>query len=265
MKIVCLVKFVPDVDNFIYDYEKNILVRENVKLILNPDDACALAYALKIKEKDPDTYVEIVSMAPVSVKPYMEDLLRRRADRAVLISDRAFSGSDTYATSIIIGKYLVDQAYDCILTGTHSMDGDTAHIPAQIAELLHVGHMSGVIKIHEDEFHKEAAIVEVDHEESVDKFRLKLPAVIGVRKESKYKLPFVKYKDLDLDVTDRLQIITNKELCLNENEIGLSGSKTKVSRTYIKQLEKKEKLVLGNDDASIEQVYQFLKDKGFVR
>ena len=88
MKIMCLVKFIPDVDNFNYDYEKNILVRENEKLILNPEDACALALALKIKEKNKNTIIEIISMAPLSIVPHLEELLRLKVDRATLISDR---------------------------------------------------------------------------------------------------------------------------------------------------------------------------------
>lgn len=126
MKIICLIKFIPDVDNFTYDYEKNVLVRENVKLILNPEDACALAFALRIKEKNHETFVEIVSMAPQSTIPLIEDLLRLNVDKATLISDKLYVGSDTYVTSKIIAKYLRKEEYDFILTGSHSLDGDTA-------------------------------------------------------------------------------------------------------------------------------------------
>ncbi|MCJ7691096.1 MAG: electron transfer flavoprotein subunit beta/FixA family protein, partial [Clostridiaceae bacterium] len=98
MKIICLVKFIPDVDNFTYDYEKDVLVRENVKLILNPEDGCALAFALRIKEKSPGTFVEIVSMAPQSTIPLIEDLLRLNVDKATLIADKFYVGSDTYVT-----------------------------------------------------------------------------------------------------------------------------------------------------------------------
>jgi electron transfer flavoprotein beta subunit len=95
LKIICLVKFIPDVDNFTYDYEKNVMVRENVKLILNPEDSCALALALKIKEKNLETFIEIVSMAPQSTIPLIEDLLRINVDKATLISDKFYVGSDT--------------------------------------------------------------------------------------------------------------------------------------------------------------------------
>lgn len=264
MKIICIAKFVPDVENFIYDYEKNVLIRENVKLILNPDDACALAFALKIKEREPDVFIKIVSMAPLGVVKYLEDLLRRNVDKATIISDKLYSGSDTYATSKIISKYLEGENFDCILSGTHSLDGDTGHIPAQLAELLHINQISNIVKIEENSFSEKSVIVDVDCEKTVSKFQIELPAILSVRKESKYKLPFVKYKDLDLDVSDKISVITNKELGFHEDEVGIEGSLTKVAKTYVKKLDKKEKLVVSNDDKGIEVVYQFLRTKGFV-
>lgn len=264
MRIACLAKFVPDVENFIYDHEKNVLVRENIKLILNPDDACALALALKLKERYCDVFVEVISMAPLNTIPYLEDLLRRKIDKATLISDKLFAGSDTYTTSRIIARYLQKIEFDCILTGTHSLDGDTAHVPAQVAEILQINHMSNIIKLDVDSFSKESAVVEVDFEKKICKYQIMLPAVLSIQKESKYKLPFVKYKDLNLDVSDKISIVTNEDLGFSEDEVGLEGSLTKVVRTFVKKIDKKEKVLLSTDDKGIEAVYQFLKAKGFV-
>lgn len=264
MKIVCLVKFIPDVDSFSYDCEKNILVRENVKLILNPDDACALAFALGVKEKRPDTIVEIVTMAPESVLPLVEDLLRRKADQATIISDHLFAGSDTYVTSKIIARYLENAGYDIILTGTHSLDGDTSHVPSQIAELLKLEQLSNIIRIYDDGLEGNTVIAEADTDKSLYKFEIALPCILSIGKDSKYKLPFVKYKDLELEVRNQVSIISNRELGFSEEETGLQGSLTKVNRTYARKLQKKEKIVVANDEEGIETVYRFLKSKGFV-
>ena len=264
MKIICLVKFIPDVDNFTYDYEKNLLVRENVKLILNPEDACALAFALKVKEKNQDTFVEIVSMAPQSTIPLIEDLLRINVDKATLISDKLYVGSDTYVTSKIIAKYLRQEEYDFILSGSHSLDGDTAHIPAQIAEILQLSQLSNIVKVYEESLENNSVIVMVDCEKNFSKYEMALPCVLSIGKESKYKLPFVKYKDLELNVKDRISVITNEELEFLQDEVGTSGSLTKVNRTFARKHHKKEKVVVRNDDEGIEVVYKFLKDKGFV-
>lgn len=264
MKIICLVKFIPDVDNFTYDYEKNVLVRENIKLILNPEDACALAFALRIKKKNPDTFIEIVSMAPQTTIPLIEDLLRRGVDKATLISDKLYGGSDTYVTSRIISKYLRKVEFNFILTGSHSLDGDTAHIPSQIAEILQISQLSNIVKVYEESLVNDSVIVLVDHEKTSSKYEMALPCVISIGKESKYKLPFVRYKNLELNVRDRISVITNEELEFLQDEVGTEGSLTKVNRTFTKKLYKKDKVVVRNDDEGIEVVYKFLKSKGFV-
>ena len=264
MKIICLVKFVPDVENFLYDYEKNVLIRKNVRLILNPDDAAALAFVLKMKENDPETYIEIVSMAPKSVIPHIEDLLRRDVDKATLISDRLYVGSDTYITSKIIARYLEKEEFDLILTGTHSLDGDTSHVPSQVGELLEINQMSGIVKIDEVLLRKNIAVVEVDNEDVLSKYEMELPAILSLQKESKYKLPYIKYKDIERDVSGKISVISNQDLAFDKNEVGIKGSLTKVSRTYVKKIEQKDKIVVRNDDSGIDVVYTFLKEQGFV-
>lgn len=265
MKIICLLKFVPDVDAFEYDYEKNVLVRENAKQILNPDDACALGFALKLKKTNPEIEIEAVTMAPQSVKRFMEDILRRHVDRGTLLSDSLFAGSDTLATSLILGTYLKKTPYDVILTGSQSLDGDTAQVPAQIAEFLGISHISGIRKIDESTFLQGVPQVEIDTENYTDVYEVPFPAVLSVRKESKYRLPFVRYADLELDVSDRLQILNHHDLNVDFAKIGLKGSATRVVKTYSQTYENKEKKIVQNDEEGIETVYQFLKEKGYIK
>lgn len=264
MKIICLVKFLPDVENFQYDYEKNVLIRENVNLILNPDDASALAFALKVKEKEPQTFIEVVSMAPKSVIPHLEDLVRRDVDKATLISDRLYVGSDSYITSKILARYLESEEFDCIFTGTHTLDGDTSHVPSQVSELLDLNQISGIVKINENLFTRNFAVIDVESESVLSTYQIELPAILSLQKESKYKLPYIKYKDLEQDVSGRISVISNEELRFEKNQVGIKGSLTKVSRTYVKKIEKKNKIVVRNDDHGIEVVYSFLKEQGFV-
>lgn len=264
MRIICLVKYTPDVENFIYDYEKNVLVRENVRMVLNPDDASALAFALRIKEKEPQTYIEAVTMAPLSVIPHLEDLLRLNVDTAVLISDKMYVGSDTYVTSRILGKYLSRTDYDCILTGTRTIDGDTSHVPAQVAEILGLCQMSGVSEIEEASFSKDSAVVETDEETAYAKYEISLPAVISMQSERKYKLPYIRYADLGRPVRDRIAIIDNRILGFSAEEVGVKGSLTRISDTFVNPMERKRKLVVKNDEVGISLVYAWLKEKGFV-
>lgn len=264
MKIMCLVKFTPDVENFIYDYENNVLVRENVRMILNPDDASALAFALKIKDLRPETSIEIITMAPQSVIPHLEDLLRLHVDKATLISDRSYVGSDTYVTSKILGKYLSSVTFDCILTGTNALDGDTSHVPAQIGEILNLCQMSNVVVIKEEAFGCESAVIEVDEDEVFAEYKVSMPAILSLQKQRNYKLPYIKYEDLERYVRDRIEIIDNETLGFDTGEVGSSGSLTQVSGTFVKIMDKKDKRIVRNDSEGINTVYQFLKEKGFV-
>lgn len=262
-KIVCFVKIVPDVGQISYDYEQNILVRDNVKSIINPDDACAVAAALRLKEAW-GAQVTVISMGPLTIKKYLEDLIRRGADKAVLITDSLYRGSDTYVTSRILARSAVRCGYDLILAGCHSLDGDTAHIPCQTAELLDINVMSGIVKIQEEKSWDGTVQFEVKANGQSMEFLMELPAALAISSESKYKLPFVRYDDLKKDVGEHISILTNKELGFEEHETGLAGSKTKVVKTYVKQCRKTEKAVVRNDKQGIEYVYEFLKDKGFV-
>lgn len=264
MKIICLVKIIPDVEHFTYDYEKNILVRENQKSVINPDDACAVAAALNLKKKY-GAEVTVVSMGPASNQKYLEDLVRRGADRAVLIADALYRGSDTYATSRILAKCMEKYEFDLILCGTRSMDGDTSHVPSQVAELLDVNIMSGVVKLLEDEEPVRTIRIETEDDERHMTFALRLPAVLGITKESGYKLPFARYEDRKKDVSEQIRVLSNLDLGFEEAETGLAGSKTKVVRTYPKTFAQEEKRIVRTDEAGTEYVYQFLKEKGFVR
>ena len=264
MKIICLIKLLPDIENIQFDEKKKVLMRENTRLITNPDDETALAAALMIKEQYPETVVEIVSMAPQRARVRFEDLLRRDVDKGVLISDPLFVGSDTYVTSRILSKYLNENRADCIFTGTHSLDGDTSHVPSQVAEALQMAQMSHVLRVDTDKFAKGIGRISVNMEGEVLEFELDLPAVLSFEKSKAYKMPYIRYQHFQLDVTHKMEVLTSQELQVTEAEVGLTGSLTEVRRTFMKEIPHKENLTVPSDDDGIETVYQFLKEKGYV-
>jgi electron transfer flavoprotein beta subunit len=104
----------------------------------------------------------------------------------------------------------------------------------------------------------------VDEELSYGKYEIPLPAVISLRKDRKYKLPYIKYAELSRDVKDRIQIIDNAQLGLATEQIGIGGSLTQISSTFVKSMEKKERRIVRNDEEGIDLVYSFLKERGFV-
>lgn len=264
MRLICLVKYVPDVDSFKYDYENSLLIRENVRLLLNPDDACAVAFALKVKATHPGTSIEVVTMAPATVTPHLEDLLRLGVDQGTLISDRLFAGSDTYVTSRVLARYLSRCEFDAILTGTHAIDGDTSHIPSQLGACLDLNQMSGIVHMDETRFNQDRAVFDVETEGEIVTYEMTLPAIFSLTRDSKYKLPYASRKDLARDVSDQLTVLSNHDLGFDEDEIGLTGSKTKVVQTFTKEFDQKNRTVVQTDDDGIDFVYKFLKDKGFL-
>lgn len=264
MRIICTVKFVPDVDTFSYDYENDTLVRENVRRILNPDDSCALAFALKIKAAAPKTVIEVVTMGPRSVLPHMEDLLRLDVDRGVILSDPDFAGSDTYITSKIIARYLRSRPFDCILTGSHALDGDTSHVPAQIAEVLDLPHMSGIVRLDESCFNSTSAAVEVEDEVSLSTYQVSQPAVLSLVREGSYTLPYPDYDSFHTSVSHKLTMLNCYDLGFSAAEVGLQGSLTNVVTTYKKSYQIRNKTIVTTDTAGIEKVFLYLKEKGYL-
>ena len=203
-------------------------------------------------------------MAPTTVKPHMEDLLRIGIDRGTIISDRLYAGSDTYATSIVLARYISSQIYNIILTGTHAIDGDTAHIPSQIGACLNLNQMSNIVRIDEEQFSETSAIFDVETENAVVTYEMALPSILSITRESKYKLPYVSRKDMERNVSEAINIVTNKDLAFEPEEVGLKGSLTKVISTYTKEFDKKNRIVVKADDEGIDLVYKYLKDKGFI-
>lgn len=264
MKIICVVKYVPDVDNIRYDFENHSLDRSRARLILNPDDACAVAVALQLKEKNENSSIELVTMAPKSVRAQMEDLLRLGIDRATILCDKAFAGSDTYATSKVLATYLKKQTFHMILTGTRAIDGDTSHIPAQIGAHLDLDQIAGVIGIDLNRTDCEKAYVKVDTENSDIDFEIALPAILSFSREGGYKLPYIKREEIDKDMSHRLFYQNREDLQLLENETGEYGSLTKVYATHTKEYSKKERQVVSVDEEGIETVFHFLKNKGLL-
>ncbi|WP_250674060.1 hypothetical protein LZ906_007270 [Paraclostridium ghonii] len=266
MKIAVLVKVVPNVDNFKYDYEKNILIRENVKMVVNPDDACAIEYALKLKEKNKDTTVEIITMAPKSVTPILVDLLRRHIDKATLISDKEFQGSDTYATSIILSSYIKNEKYDLILGGTNSLDGDTGHVLNQIAQYLDIWSFSNILNFDVNEkYIKFKATVDEDIIECEYDYSEEKSVILGISRESKIKLRYVRFDDLNLDVSNKIQVVDNENLKVDKRIVGLNGSPTKIKKTFTKTYSKSEKDIVKNDEEGIQKIYDLLKSKGVIK
>lgn len=264
MKIACLVKVVPEVDKFKFDFTTNTVIRENIKMIINPEDGCAVGFGLEVKQSRPETIVETITMGPKSVLPLIEDFIRRGVDQATLISDPALSGSDSYVTALVLARYLQKGDYDLILSGSQSLDGDTGHVPAQVGEWLDLFHASYVLSIEKEALFDRKAIFEMEQEATITKYRIPLPAILGVCRASNYNMPYIGYDAINEVVTHQIKIQTAKDLGFLEKEVGVQGSLTQVKRAFVKSYQARAGRVVQADEQGIDEVYQLLKDKGFL-
>ncbi|MDE8735210.1 electron transfer flavoprotein subunit beta/FixA family protein, partial [Eubacteriales bacterium DFI.9.88] len=132
MRIIVCVKQVPNTNQIRINPETGTLIRDGVPSILNHDDANALEQALAIKDANPGTEVIALTMGPPQAKEMLQECLAMGADDAILLSDRALGGSDTWATSNALAagiKKIGD--YDLIFAGRQAIDGDTAQVGPQ--------------------------------------------------------------------------------------------------------------------------------------
>lgn len=148
MKIIVCVKQVPDTTEVRINKETGTLIRDGVPSIINPDDMNAIEAALKIKEEIGDVHITVLCMGPLQAEIAMRETLAMGVDEAVLITDRAFAGSDTWATATILAAAIEKIGdYDIIFCGRQAIDGDTAQVGPEIAEFLgipQVTYVSGI-------------------------------------------------------------------------------------------------------------------------
>ncbi len=255
MKLKCLVKFVPD-------SKKNNSGNNKSKMIINPDDSTALEYALRLKNSNKNIHLEVITMGPLTLQKKIEDIARLGVDKVTLISDKKYVGSDTLVTSKIISRYISGLKYDVILSGTNSIDGDTGHVGPQVAQLLGINQMSSIDEI--ESVTNDNVEINIENGNDELSFRIETPCLLSVLKNKKYRLRFVKYDDLELDVSDKVSIIGNDILKFSKSEVGLEGSPTRVKWSRRNSNGKIVSQIFTNDDSDIDSIYNFLKSAGVV-
>src|SRR5512139_3353553 len=148
MRIVVCIKQVPDSAEVRINPETNTLIRDGVPTIINPYDLHALEEGLQIREKSGGK-VTVLTMGPPQAENALREAISMGADEAVLLSDRAFAGSDTWSTSYTLAQALKKLGADIIFCGKQAIDGDTAQVGPETAEFLGIPHISYIRKIEE--------------------------------------------------------------------------------------------------------------------
>jgi len=146
MNIVVCLKQVPDTFEVKIDSKTGTLIRKGVPSIINPDDKNALEAALVFKDNQ-GARVTVVSMGPLQAEDSLREALAMGVDEAILISDRAFAGADTLATSTALAAAINKLDYDIIFAGGQSIDGKTAQVGPKLAELLGIAQVTCVEEV----------------------------------------------------------------------------------------------------------------------
>ena len=232
LKILCCVKQVPDVDQMRMDPETGTLIRAGVPAILNPQDANALAAALKVKERY-GAEITLITMGPPSAEAALRECLAVGADRAVLATDRAFGSADTLATSYsLCAAAQLSGPYDLIFCGKESLDGATGQMGAQLAQRFGTAQVTSALLIREVDEVSGTAVVERQADNGIETLEVKLPCLFAVEKKNyPARIPNLKGK-LAARKAEICTVSSQDIPQLDRSRIGDQGSPTKVPRMF---------------------------------
>ena len=256
MNIVVCIKQVPGTTEIKIDPETNTLVREGVESIINPFDTYALEEGVRLKERCGGK-VTAITMGPPQAENALRETISLGADEAILISDRVFAGSDTWATSYVLSRALAKIAdYDVIICGKQTLDGDTGQVGSGLSEMLGVPFVAYVSKI--DEIKEGYIRVHRMVEEGYEVLEMALPAVITVVKEINVpRLPSL--RGSMKAKTAQIPVWTAADIGVEEDKAGIAGSPTRVVKIFFPKREHKSEMLQGTPEEQAGQLVERLE------
>jgi len=258
MKILVLIKQVPETTDVKIDPETNTLIRDGVESIINPFDMYAIEEAIRIRDRLGEGEVVVISMGPPQAMEALKEAMSMGCDTAVLLSDRKFAGSDTWATSYTLSQAIRKIGdYKLIFCGKQASDGDTAQVGPGISTHLDIPQVTYVKKI--EEIDAEKARVERMTEEGFEIIETPLPAVLTVVKEiNEPRLPSLKGKMRAKKA--EIPVWTAEDLSCDEEKIGLDGSPTRVIKVFTPPPREGGQILEGEPDEASKELAELLKD-----
>jgi electron transfer flavoprotein beta subunit len=261
MNIVVCLKQVPGTTEVKINTQTNTLIRQGIKNIINPFDAYALEEGVRLKEKFGGKVIAI-SMGPPQAVEMLKEAISLGADEAVLLSDAAFAGADTWATAgTLAGALKKIGQFDLVICGRQSTDGDTAQVGPELAEMLEVPFVAYVSQIEEvaggqirvrrmiDEGHEIVQsplpmVITVNKEINIPR----LPSLRGIMKSKSAKIPIWSIQDLGID----------------PNKVGLNGSFTRVVKIFTPRRETRAEMLPGEAEVQVTCLVQKLKENRLI-
>jgi electron transfer flavoprotein beta subunit len=264
MHIVVCIKQVPDTKIIKINPKTNTLDRRSAPAILNPYDAHAVQEAVRIKNKLGGT-VSVLSMGPPQAVAIIKKSIEIGADRGYLISDRAFAGADTLATSYALSKALEkikhDTSIDMVICGKHAIDGDTGQVGPGIARRLDIPPITNVIEVVEVNENEKKVRVKRKQIGGYQLIEATLPCLLTVEKEVNEidyapmpnMIRAARYEPIVWSVNDLNDV--------DKTQLGLKGSPTVVGKMFAPPKPEGGKMLEGPTDEQVRELVSLLSDK----
>lgn len=257
MNIIVCIKQVPNTTDVKIDPVTNTLIRDGVESVINPFDTYAIEEAVRLKERFGGT-VTVITMGPPQAENALKEAISLGCDEAVLVSDRKFAGSDTWATSYTLSAAIKKiGSYDLIICGKQASDGDTAQVGPGISMHLNIPQVTYVRKI--DNISENKAKVERMTEEGYDIIETPLPCLLTVVKEINVpRLPSL--KGMMKAKAAKIAKWTADDIEADPKSIGLDGSPTRVVKIFTPPPRKGGQILKGDAGDVAKEVAELLKD-----
>lgn len=258
MNIIVCIKQVPDTNEVKIDPKTGTLKREGVPTIMNPDDKHALIEAVKIKNKTKGT-ITALSMGPPQAEEALREALALGADQAILLCDRAFAGSDTWATANAIGGAIKTIGnYDLLLFGRQAIDGDTAQVGPQVAELLNIPQITYAQKI---EINENKVKVERQMEDGYEIIESNLPCLITCISEIN-DMGYPPIQGIKEAYRNKeVKIMSAEQAKVDPSKIGLLNSPTSVKKSFTPSAKGSGQILKGPTKEIAKKIIELLKEK----
>jgi electron transfer flavoprotein beta subunit len=257
MNIVVCIKQVPGTTEVKIDPQTNTLVRQGIANIINPFDTYAIEEAVRLKEKHGGK-VTIITMGPPQAEAALREAISLGADEAVLLSDRAFAGADTWATANTLSKAVLKlEKTDLIICGRQTIDGDTGQVAPEMSEMLGFPFIAYVSKIEEiaDGKIRVTRAIEEGHEV----IEASLPCIITVAKEINVpRLPSL--RGIMKSKSAKIAVWGIKELGVSADAVGLSGSSTQVVKIFFPRRVSQAEILTGDTSAKVDKLVEKLRE-----
>jgi electron transfer flavoprotein beta subunit len=263
VNIAVCIKQVPGTTQVKINPETGTLMRDSVEAVVNPFDEYAIEEALRIRERMGGGVVKVISMGPPQAEVALRSAIALGADEAYLVTDRAFAGADTWATSYTLSKGIQAMgAVDLIICGKQAIDGDTAQVGPGVAEMLGLPFVAWVRKV--EEITETSIRVQRLMEEGHDVVEMPLPGLITVVKEiNTPRMASLKGKIRAKSA--KIVMLNAEALTADKAKIGLTGSPTQVLRSFVPERKSGGEKITGEVPELVAKIVSTVKELNVIK